>query len=77
MRITTKLMMVRTAFDQNVPRTMDLYKTVKQILNLDADKVILHPSDGGRVLHALRVSIQNVDKQRLHELFMNEKRSKL
>jgi len=66
-------MLARTVIHPNAPRIMDLYKTVKQIMNLDAEKVHIHPSDSGRVLHALRFSIQDVDKQQMHQLFMNEK----
>jgi hypothetical protein len=73
MRTTTKLMMVRTVFDPTVPRVNDLYKTVKQIINLDAEKVVLHPDDGRRVLHALRFFIQDVNKQRLTELFVRSR----
>jgi len=62
MRTTTKLMMDRTIFDSTVPPTTDLYKTVNQIINLDAEKVVLHPSDGRRVLRALRYFTQ--DKER-------------
>jgi hypothetical protein len=52
-------MMVRTIFDPNAPRIQDMHATVKQILNLDAPKVILHPSDGRRVIHALRYFIRS------------------
>ena len=54
MRAITKLMMERTVFDPNAPRIQDIHATVQHILNLDAPKVILHPSDGRRVIHALR-----------------------
>jgi hypothetical protein len=73
MRTITKLMMVRTVFDPTVPPTTDLYKTVKQIINVDAEKVVLHPSDGRRVLRALRHFIQDVDKERLTELFLRSR----
>ena len=59
MRTITKLMMVRTIFDPSAPRIQDMHATVKQILNLDAPKVILHPSDGRRVIHALRYFIRS------------------
>lgn len=65
--------MSRTIINPNVPRTNDLYKTVKQIINLDAEKVQLHPSDRKRVLHALRFFIQDVDQQRVNELFLRSR----
>ncbi len=68
-RTTTKLMMVRTVFDPSVPPTTDLYKTIKQILNLDAEKVILHPRDGKRVLRSLHYFINEIDKDRLNTMF--------
>lgn len=73
MRTSTKLMMVRTIFDPNVPRTYDLYKTMKQIMNLDAEKVHIHPSYRKRVLHALRFFVQDVDQQRVNELFLRSR----
>ena len=73
MRTTTKLMMVRTVFDPTVPLVNDLYKTVKQIINVDAEKVVLHPDDGKRVLHALRFFIQDVNKPRLTELLIRSR----
>ena len=45
MRTITKVMMVRTVFDPNAPRIQDMHATVKQILNLDSEKVRIHPSD--------------------------------
>jgi len=66
MRNTAKLMMVRTIFDPSVPPTTDLYKTVNQILNLNGEIVRLHPSDGKRVLRALRHV--HVDTARLNEM---------
>ena len=59
MRAITKLMMERTVFDPNAPRIQDIHATVQHILNLDAPKVILHPSDGRRVIHALRYFIHS------------------
>lgn len=41
-----------------------MHATVQHILNLDAPKVILHPSDGRRVIHALRY----IDQDRLSRL---------
>ena len=64
-------MMVRTITNPNVPRITDLYKTVKQIINLDTEKVHLHPSDRKRVLHALRFFIQ--DQSRVNELFLRSR----
>ena len=52
-------MMIRTVFDPNAPRIQDMHATVQHILNLDAPKVILHPSDGRRVIHTLRYFIQS------------------
>ena len=60
MRTITKLMMTRTVFDPNAPRIQDMHATVQHILNLDAPKVILHPSDGRRVIHALRYFVQEI-----------------
>ena len=54
MRTLTKLMMTRTIFDPNAPRIQDMHTTVQHILNLDSEKVRIHPSDGRRVMHALR-----------------------
>ena len=54
MRTIAKLMMTRTIFDPNAPRIQDLRATIQNILQLDSPKVILHPSDGRRVMHALR-----------------------
>ena len=54
MRTIAKLMMTRTIFDANAPRIYDMHSTVQRILNLDAPKVHIHPSDGRRVIHALR-----------------------
>lgn len=68
-RTTTKLMIVRTEFDPTVPPTTDLHKTIKKILNLDAEKVILHPTDGKRVLHSLHYFINEIDKDRLNTMF--------
>jgi len=59
MRTITKLMMERTVFDSNAPRIQDLHTTVQHILNLDAPKVRIHPSDGRRVMHALRYFIHS------------------
>ena len=64
MRTIAKLMMARTVFDPNAPRIQDMHATVQHILNLDAPKVILHPSDGRRVMHALRY----IDQDRLSKL---------
>lgn len=73
MRTITKLMMARTIFDPTAPRIQDLRATVQHILNLDSEKVILHPSDGRRIIHALRYFIQDVDKRRVDELFLRSK----
>jgi hypothetical protein len=73
MRTIAKLMMTRTIFDQNAPRIYDLRATVQHILQLDTEKVILHPSDGRRVIHALHYFIQDVDKRRVDELFLRSK----
>ena len=73
MRTITKLMMTRTVFDPTVPLVNDLYKTVKQIINLDAEKVHIHPDDCKRVLHALRYFTQEVDKKRLTELLIRSR----
>ena len=47
-------MMTRTIFVANAPRIQDMHAIVQQILNVDAPKVHIHPSDGRRVIHALR-----------------------
>jgi len=65
MRATTKLMRIRTILDPTVPRITNLYNTVKQIIDLDAEKVTLHPSDRRRVQHALRYFVDDVDKTAL------------
>ena len=54
MRTIAKLMMTRTIFVANAPRIQDMHAIVQQILNVDAPKVHIHPSDGRRVIHALR-----------------------
>lgn len=59
-------MMVRTIFDSTIPPTTNLNETVNQILNLNAEIVRLHPSDGKRVLRALRH--MHVDTLRLNEM---------
>ena len=61
-------MMVRTVFDPSAPRIQNLRSTIQNILNLDSEKVILHPSDGRRVIHALRYFIQDIDKDKLSRL---------
>lgn len=61
-------MMARTLFDPNASRIQDMHATVQHILNLDAPKVILHPSDGRRVIHALRYFVEDIDKNRLSKL---------
>jgi hypothetical protein len=68
-RTIKKLMIVRTLFNESAFPTNDLYKTVKQILNLNADKVILHPNDRRRVFNALFFSIKDINIARLNELF--------
>lgn len=68
MRTITKLMMARTIFDPSAPRIQDMHATVKQILNLDSEKVRIHPSDGRRVIHALRYFIQEIDQNKLSRL---------
>ena len=68
MRTISKLMMTRTVFDSNASRIQDMHATVQHILNLDAPKVILHPSDGRRVIHALRYFVEDIDKNRLSRL---------
>ncbi len=68
LRIATKVMIVRTLFDPSVPCTLDLYKTIQQILNFNTEKVILHPSDGRRVLHALKFFVQDVNIDELNTL---------
>jgi hypothetical protein len=65
MRTITKVMMARTVFDTDAPRIQDMHATVKHILNFDAPKVILHPLDGRRVMHALRYFIQDIDQSKL------------
>jgi hypothetical protein len=73
MRTITKLMMARTIFDPNAPRIHDVRATVQHILNLDSEKVVLHPSDGRRIIHALHYFIQYVDKRRVDELFLRSR----
>jgi len=68
LRTTTKIMMVRTLFNPNVPRITNLYKTLQKILHLNGEIVILHPSDGKRVLRALKYFVNEVDIVRLNEL---------
>jgi len=68
MRTITKLMMVRTIFDPSTPRIQDMHTTVQHILQFDSEKVRIHPSDGRRVLHALRYFIQDIDKDKLSKL---------
>ena len=72
MRTITKLMMSRTVFDPNTPRIQDLRATVQNILNLDSEKVRIHPSDGRRVIHALRYFVQDVDKRKVDELLRSK-----
>lgn len=66
-------MIARTIVDPTVSPTTDLYNTVKQIINVDAEKVHLHPSDCKRVIHALRYFIQDVNKQKLTELLIRSR----
>jgi hypothetical protein len=68
-RTIKKLMIVRTLFNESVSPTNNLYETVKQIINLNTDKVILHPSDRRRVFNSLFFFIQDVNIVRLNELF--------
>ena len=68
-RTIKKLMIVRTLYDESVSPTNNLYETVKQILNLNTDKVILHPIDKRRVFNALYFFIQDINIVRLNELF--------
>lgn len=63
-----KVMIVRTLFDSSVPPTTNLHKTIQQILDLHGEKVILHPSDGRRVLHALKFFVQDVNLDVLNAL---------
>jgi len=72
MRTITKLMMSRTVFDTTTPRIQDLRATVQHILNLDSEKVRIHPSDGRRVIHALRYFVQDVDKRKVDELLQSK-----
>jgi hypothetical protein len=55
MRAITKLMMERTVFDSDAPRIHDIQATVEDILQFDSEKVRIHPLDGRRVMHALRL----------------------
>jgi hypothetical protein len=68
MRTIAKLMMTRTIFDPTAPRIQDLRATIQHILQLDSPKVILHPSDGRRVIHALRYFVQDIDTDKLSKL---------
>ena len=61
-------MMVRTIFDPSTARIQDMHATVKRILQFDSEKVRIHPSDGRRVIHALRYFIQDIDKDKLSKL---------
>ena len=63
-----KVMILRTLFDSSVPPTTNLYKTIQKILDLHGEKVILHPSDGRRVLHALKFFVQDVNIDELNTL---------
>lgn len=73
MRTITKLMMSRTVFDPTTPRIQDLRATVQNILNLNSEKVRIHPLDGRRVIHALRYFVQDIDKRKVDELFLRSK----
>jgi hypothetical protein len=55
MRAITKLMMERTVFDSDAPRIQDINATIDDILQFDSEKVRIHPLDGRRVMHALRL----------------------
>lgn len=68
LRTTTKIMILRTLFDPSVPPTTNLYKTIQQILDLKGEKVILHPSDGSRVLHALKFFVKDINIDELNVL---------
>ena len=59
-------MMTRTVFDTDAPRIHDMRATVQHILNFDSEKVRIHPSDGRRVMHALRY----VDITHLNEVLL-------
>jgi hypothetical protein len=54
MRTIAKLMMTRTVFDSDAPRIQDMRSTIDNILQFNSSKVRIHPSDGRRVMHALR-----------------------
>jgi hypothetical protein len=73
LRTTTKVMILRTLFDSSVPPTTNLHKTIQQILDLHGEKVILHPSDGRRVLHALKFFVQEVNLDELNTLISSKK----
>ena len=55
MRAITKLMMERTVFDSDAPRIQDMPTTIQHILKFDSEKVRIHPLDGRRIMHALRL----------------------
>jgi hypothetical protein len=74
MRMVTKIMMTRIIFDDLLPRTSDLYKVIRTILNLNAEKVKLNPMDSRCVIRALKFEMNNkmVDDnylKRLDELY--------
>jgi hypothetical protein len=70
MRTITKLMLARTIFDTNAPRLTNLYMVVKEIIHLEGARVVLHPADARRVMHALRFFIKDVDLNHLNEVFI-------
>ena len=60
-RTILKLIVVRTIFDSSAPRVTDVYQTVRDILNLNLEKIRLNPSDLHRVVHALQYFIREID----------------
>jgi hypothetical protein len=67
----------RTLYDDKSFPTTDLYKTVKQILNLNADKVILHPTDRRRVFNALTFFIKDINIELFASSWKKHLRSRL
>ena len=73
-RTILKLIVVRTIFDSSAPRITDIYQTVRDILNLNLEKIVLHPEDLHRVMHALQYFIAEIDpgySKRVNEMVIS------
>ena len=73
-RTILKLIVVRTIFNSSAPRITDVYQTVRDILNLNLEKIVLHPEDLHRVMNALQYFITEIDpgySKRVNEMVIS------